>query len=1013
MLEQFYRDVLPGSGYYALFSAGTKVHTWFSSIDELVAATEAAKTPDLYFATAAYKSLGTQYGGRTQANVLALQSWRFDIDAGQDKFERGRTKYQTQAAAKQDLVAFSRELQLMPTYVVSSGAGLHVYYCLSGGVDPEHWGPIAERLQQAADTFGLDVDHSVTCDTARVLRPPGTIHGKTGSVVEILANYGARYTIADMDAKLPQLARLAKPKAESKYDMSVNEDLYPSGPPRSVEKILQRCGAMAFAANNQVETSEPHWRAMLGVIKHTVEGISAAHKYSCDHPDYDEAATEEKYERWDTGPTTCNEFARHFPGCHECEYWGKIRSPIVVGEMTPEEVEESPVAQIAIAEVAEAKAEKEPWKEYLPEANRERSYFTRPAPNGVTQLWANVQMPTKNESGELVHMTRPVLVCTFFYLDSWSGSTGDEDSALASLRVPHVGGPVGRFTLRQRDTGTPQALKTFLADKALHVGNDRQSEQLLMDYTRRSLESLRAAQQRPKITERFGMRIDGDKLCCAHGKYMIYPDGTIRIAHVGERVRSMVDWYQIGGLEKQTEEHWSPTAWVSVRAAAVRYQQFVKKYYDYAGMGPFQLAITLGLASPLMAFVTSKYTEGHALPPNSLAVSLYSRGSGRGKTTAIQMAMAAFGNPHELVREGNNTSSTAKGRLSRLTASGTMPVSFDEMGRVPSDELTELISTIANGGGRDRSSRTGQASVSARWASISLMTGNRLQRDILAEESTETAAVQTRLLELDASTIPDLPPELLASFDPEFGMLSDTFGAFGAFVELAMCRRGPTAMNDLLAVKVAEARTLLGQDEQGARFQWRALGAVLALQDLLASMRMELFSTQTLVDEFKKAYEDGKRFIEESTTPTDSGTLIQRCLHDLVPYTVVTKTKTRSTSNGGDVVLNSGGRVPEPLKARYVIHENKVYVSADAIRQWCHEKRVPIAELTCQGEPSAFVRTRGRMTTESDLYAGLAAGGMGRVTVYMIDTNAVYGANSSDKVVQLHQVSNVEEEGAA
>ena len=174
MLEAFYRAVLPGAGHYALFLGPNKQHVWADSIEALVKATEdRIDTPDLYFATAAFQTPTT----RSQDNASALRAFRLDIDAGEEKYAKyGDRVYRTQYEALRALRGFMAGARVEPTYILSSGWGLHVYFCLDQDVLPSVWRPVAKQLQALAVKTGLRVDSTVTCDEARVLRPIGALH---------------------------------------------------------------------------------------------------------------------------------------------------------------------------------------------------------------------------------------------------------------------------------------------------------------------------------------------------------------------------------------------------------------------------------------------------------------------------------------------------------------------------------------------------------------------------------------------------------------------------------------------------------------------------------------------------------------------------------------------------------------------------------------------------------------------------------------------------------------------
>ena len=362
-LHTFYQAVLPQSGHYCLFKLPSRDHIWAESIEELTQRVEEFGTEGgVYFAVESFKTAEN----RTQANVLSLCALRLDVDAGADKFRRDPSGvYETRELALRAIMVFIKASGIEPSYIVSSGEGWHLYYCLTSDLTPEEWKPLSVALGKAAQGSGLLIDPTVTSDTARVLRPLGTTH-KNGNLVTLTADTGARYEPATLALTLG-----AVPQApQRKFDMSVNDDLdlTVKGPPKSIHKILQHCGAMKEINAVKGDVQEPFWRAMLGVVKFTVEGVEAAQMLSTGHQDYDEVSTERKFNAWATGPTTCAELGKHTNACMSCEYRGNVKSPILLGYLTAPEVKKLPLEQQPVGGFSEL--EKRPraaLKQFLPD----------------------------------------------------------------------------------------------------------------------------------------------------------------------------------------------------------------------------------------------------------------------------------------------------------------------------------------------------------------------------------------------------------------------------------------------------------------------------------------------------------------------------------------------------------------------------------------------------------------------------------------------------------------------
>ena len=261
MRESFYRDVLPSVGHYVLFSGQRKQHTWCADLDELTRQTEAhAATPDLYFAVSSFATTS----GRTADNALYSRAFYFDIDAGPEKFAKhGDKVYPTQGEALAAVTQWMRATGLKARQVVSSGAGLHIYFALDRDTPIAEWKPVADNLKSMAQAQGLRIDPAVTGDAARVLRPVGTLH-HSGAEVFSMARSDKAYSLAHIADLVKDFAPAPKRQRASR----LNDDVLmaPVGPPKTLAKVAEHCAAMAAAMTLRGNVAEPYWRAMLGGI---------------------------------------------------------------------------------------------------------------------------------------------------------------------------------------------------------------------------------------------------------------------------------------------------------------------------------------------------------------------------------------------------------------------------------------------------------------------------------------------------------------------------------------------------------------------------------------------------------------------------------------------------------------------------------------------------------------------------------------------------------------------------
>ena len=328
-LKDFYEAVLPAQGCYCLTLLPAGQHLWADNLDELVEMTEHHQgRTGVYFGTAAFQSVAN----RKQANVLALKSLRLDIDAGEKKYARDpQGTYPTQRDAVVALVAFTKAATLPFSFLVSSGEGLHVYYCLDTALAPEAWLPLAKGLGQLAASNGLRVDTSVTTDSARILRPLGGLHDN-GKRVALLKQTGQVYTEASLRTLLGSVPALPAAAPASKYNLAINDDVVTEHPKdnhnRDAGLIAKHCPLLGDFSTG-VNLSEPDWRRGLGILKFCLDGERLWHEWSAKDPRYDRAEAQAKWDGWDAGPTRCGAA----PQCGQCKHNGKLSSPVQLGDV--------------------------------------------------------------------------------------------------------------------------------------------------------------------------------------------------------------------------------------------------------------------------------------------------------------------------------------------------------------------------------------------------------------------------------------------------------------------------------------------------------------------------------------------------------------------------------------------------------------------------------------------------------------------------------------------------------
>ncbi|UUX33266.1 DUF927 domain-containing protein [Fundicoccus culcitae] len=142
------------------------------------------------------------------------------------------------------------------------------------------------------------------------------------------------------------------------------------------------------------------------------------------------------------------------------------------------------------------------------------------------------------------------------------------------------------------------------------------------------------------------------------------------------------------------------------------YESFVK------GHTPLELAVVLGLSSPIISHLNHSYPDLKSLLIN------FSGDSSIGKTTSLSLAISVAGDPNKghrsLLRSWNGTHNANLGLLEGLHG---IPIAFDELSANNHKKLDTLIYTLTEGVGRSRAKNDGSLQDVGTWSTTILSSG--------------------------------------------------------------------------------------------------------------------------------------------------------------------------------------------------------------------------------------------------------------------------------------------------
>ncbi len=736
--KSFLASVLPCEGNYALavpLPQGGLRHIWFDNIDKMQAAAERldAAEKTVFFACASFVTRDN----RKQNNVARVRSAWLDIDCGPGK------PYPTQADGARAIIEFRTQLQLPAPLIVSSGNGLHVYWRFTEDLDLDTWRRLATALKSACRKSGLQADPSRTADASSILRPPGTHHRKGAPKLVRVVSQGkpdndhvefltrlVAYTGDDLDALAPRASAL--PKSNINSDLTGGIEYAPS----SAHEVADHCGVIGLMRETRGNVDQPTWFHALQVLRHTIEGDEICHEWSNGHPKYTAAETDQKLAQVsEFGPTTCAKFRDLQPDiCAKCVF--KVTSPIQLGAQVQETVE-------LPKEFSEAKITTSTF------GGDEETEIR--LPHGYHYgHWAGlgnalfVTIPAKDDDDE----DKVLPFCrTLFYPvhrmrvaaeDATEADDGgvDETNAEYCLEIEQVDrkNVKRRFTLPSSLIG--EGGKSLFGALAKHEivampGMKPQVEAYLAKF----LSDLQARQDAIASRIHFGWH-GRDFLV---GNTMYTADGEHRAVLAGNAVDKLTALTPQGSLDT--------------------WRTLVDLAYNKPGQETFQFMVMTSFASVLLPLLGTA-TSG-------IMVYAHTEKSGKGKTTAADVALSAWGNYKDL--QMSHEKVTLNSLWALMGTYHNLPVVYDELTHIPAEEASSLIYNISNGKAKQRLAQNGRLrSNNSGWATIVLGTGNNLISEKLSHARADSSPELARLFEFTVRVQPHLTVAQAKTLFPKF-----------------------------------------------------------------------------------------------------------------------------------------------------------------------------------------------------------------------------------------------------
>lgn len=854
---------------------------------------------------------------RTQPLAIAVKCFWADIDCSPEKAASG-LGYATKKEAVIAVADFCRATGTPAPLVVDSGGGLHCYWPLTTEIRGDQWTQIAKLWRVVVQHFKLRSDAARDIDVASVLRPVGTHNRKNAGVARPVRamNDPARVVRWSAGRWVKHISTVMKahglkPTAEpSKRTNTTNDDLFANSYPKSsAVQIAHNCAQILNFYNARGDVAEPVWRGALGIIKHTTEGEALAHDWSSGHPDYDYEQTQEKLDRWDVGPTTCEYFKKHASDtCEGCKHAARVKSPIQLGVVVPETPQ-------TVELTAEPKAEAA--------AGAPAPTFSVELPEGFVEANGHLCRFVTDKEGIVQQV--PILSTAFYIVERIYDTVAGTYSFKCIVRK--ATGALRSFTLPTSLAYSTKLAETLSGYEVFLMSS--KSLEHVRDYFRTSITNLAERAEERSSTTAFGW--DPDLNTFALGDVLYRADGTVAevVASGNAAAKAPV----------LTDRRGTAQGWASA----------VAKVYDRHGMLSMQYTIASVFGSILAPFVPSQTYKGCLL-------ALTSARSGLGKTTAVQFALAAFGDVEGLTVSGKQ-GATINALYAEMATMRNVPLLLDEYTNIDQGFASDLAYAVVQGQEKLRLDSSGTTRARRHWAMSPVITANTHIGRLLSADGSNAEAQAVRVLEIavDTQNIPALARDAMREAEAEVKQNRGQAG--GEFVAHVITHQKEIAERvEYWLMRIArESRTL--SDNQ-YRFFCGHIACTLTALEVMNDLDLLPFSPDQVFAWAVAHCEGLASEIVENNTITPEEALNQLVIA-LSPQTIVTYGYGDGRQAAEDPLhplrgepvgrlVLGGDRVPKHM-------HNVLALTKTAVRKWCLEHRVDYAHITSCGEATGAV----------------------------------------------------------
>src|SRR6478735_678131 len=741
-----------------------------------------AHVRDVYFCTSTQRFCEEKVGKRgykylkavrSAENAVKMKAIFIDIDLTDGKKDKSKG-YDDIKQLKEAFAKFVADTGLpRPTLMVFSGGGLHVYWTLQEAITVDKWLPLAYALADATKRHGLKCDTACTIDSARILRVPGTLNHKydpprkvtllgnpldfdylNAKIEAILEPYKVSVPYSMVNGNMSILP--PKPALTGTSDLSAGIDM--SGlAPVDLDSLLDKCGFLYEAVDTGgADYNNPLWNLTTMISVFTEGGRVDAHRMALGHVNYGPGETDDLFDRkmeervkknmgWPRCATIAQTGSTH---CASCPLFAQNKSPLNFGTKAGQQTQafqgpqvvggfSNPQATLVQGATTPAQV---PATQQAGTLGPSTSTQDPDLPPGYLRNQNGVILyPQEQEDGTTVWLplSRYAMSSPFLLKDpEWSINfiSEMEQGRTCTISIP------------TEVIGSSEMRKALQKQGFMVMGGTRgfnQMAEFLLAWINK-LQSMKDTVLNPTP---FGW-------VTSQGKTVGFVYGGQKYTPNGPETATPSD----PELARQFSPHGDTVAW---KRAALMVTDQHRPALD--------AIIASAFAAPLVRFT------GHA----GLLMSAYSFESGIGKSTALKIAQAVWGDPVRAVQSLSDTQNSVLNKMGELRS---LPMYWDEL--KSEDDTKKFVDTVFRLTlGKEKSRMT--ARVTQRhvgsWETMLVSASNESLLDTIAYKTRATTAGIYRVFEY---TVAPAPKGSIGQIDPTaaqrvIAKLHDNYGGIG------------------------------------------------------------------------------------------------------------------------------------------------------------------------------------------------------------------------------------------